>query len=62
MKTILNNTALVAGLLFAAQFAAQRAHAQQIPIDAGSVARPIVGETDAYRASRGVPRSSRTWR
>jgi len=51
MKTILKSAALAASILLAAN----AAHAQQIPIDVSRVIRPIVGETDAYRASRGVP-------
>ena len=51
MKTILTSAALAASVLLAAN----TAHAQQIPIDVSRVIRPIVGETDAYRAGRGVP-------
>ena len=51
MKTLLKTAVLAAGALFAAH----SSFAQQIPIDTSRVVRPILGATNNYRASLGVP-------
>ncbi len=51
MKTLLNIAALAAGTLLAAH----AAHAQSIPIDTARVVRPILGDTNNYRAGLGLP-------
>lgn len=54
MKSSLDTIALASGVALAAGLAAAPASAQEIPIDASRVVRPIVGDTNNYRSSLGA--------